>query len=151
MSKPPYPLVPGPFEKSWLERNARWKIALGCLTVIGLVFAFVVGVLLLVETGFRRSEIYKQALARAEQSPEVRELVGVPVVAGIATGSIHLKDDSGDADLSIPISGAKGKGLIHLIAVKNGGPWQFRTLQAAIEGRGESIDLLVQRPAEREF
>jgi hypothetical protein len=83
----------------------------------------------------------------------VRELVGDPLVAGcIATGSIHLKDSNGYADLSIPISGPKGKGLIHLIAVKSGGPWQFRTLQVAVEGRAEVIDLLsVQPPAEREF
>ena len=38
---PPYPLVPGPVKKSWLDRHARWKVPLGCLIVISLLCAFI--------------------------------------------------------------------------------------------------------------
>ncbi len=108
---------------------------------------------MLVETAFHRSDVYKQAVAKAEESTELREFLGAPLVAGrVATGSIHLKDSEGYADLSIPVSGLKGKGLIHLIAVKSGGPWQFRTLQVSVGARADVIDLLsLQPPTGREF
>ena len=70
MTIPPYPLVPQPMKRSWLERNAQWKIPLGCLTLFFVIGTFGAVVLTLIITTFPHSDVYKQALARAtENSP----------------------------------------------------------------------------------
>ena len=40
MTIPPYPLVPQPMKRSWLERVRQWKIPLGCLTLFFVIGTF---------------------------------------------------------------------------------------------------------------
>ena len=153
MSKPPYPLVPRPMQKSWLERHPRWKIPLGFLTLILLIAVFGAVVMTVVTTSFRSSDVYKQALAKAGESLQVREQIGEPIQAAwLISGDLHLNGSTGNANLSIPISGPRGRGLIRAVASKSGGVWRFSFLQVSVAGQGVCIDLLsVQPPAEREF
>lgn len=51
---------------------------------------------------------------------------------------------SGHADLSIPIYGPNGKGIIYVVADKNAGVWRFETLQVEIDGQPKRIDLLLE-------
>jgi hypothetical protein len=48
---------------------------------------------------------------------------------------------SGEANLSIPISGPKGKARIYLKAEKSLGRWNYSDLVVEIEKTGERIDL----------
>jgi hypothetical protein len=68
MSTPPYPLSYVPVKKSWLDRNAGWKIPLGCLMVIVLLGGFVAVVFTVVEMSFRKSVVYQKALNRADRN-----------------------------------------------------------------------------------
>jgi hypothetical protein len=140
-------------QKSWLEQHPRWKIPLGCLTLIFLIGVFVTVLLTIITTSFHGSDVYKQAMATATQNIQVREQIGEPVQsAWIVSGQLHINGSSGDANLSIPISGPRGKGLIRAVAHKTGGVWRFSYLQVSIEGGPGNIDLLsVQPPPERDF
>jgi hypothetical protein len=84
MLSPPYPIQPEAVRKSWLERNPRWKIPLGALILILLVGIFVVGLLAVILTSFQRSDVYRQAVSRVRESPQVREQLGEPIEAGMA-------------------------------------------------------------------
>lgn len=149
MPQPPYPLVPQPEQRSWLERNPNWKIPLGCLTLIFLLVGFGAGVLSLVEFSFHSSEAFQQAVARAQANPQVRALLGEPIRAQwTVSGDLHVNGSSGRADLSIPISGPNGKGTIRAIAIKNAGVWTFTFLRVTVGGR--CVDLLPGQPAEAE-
>ena len=132
-----------PAGPNWFARNWKWAVPLG-LFALGLVFPVFVGsVFLLVETSFRRSEFYTGALARARANPQVSEKIGQPLQEGwLASGSMNTSGPSGDADLSIPISGPKGKGTLYLGAKKSAGLWKFETLQVEVEGETKRIDLL---------
>jgi hypothetical protein len=132
-----------PAAPNWFARNWKWAGPLGLLA-LGLVFTVLVGsVFFLVETSFRRSEVYTQALARARANPQVSEKIGQPLQEGwLASGSMNTSGPSGDADLSIPINGPKGKGTLYVVAKKSVGQWRFETLQVEVEGETKPIDLL---------
>lgn len=139
---------PGP-RKSWFGRNWKWFVPSGCLTVIVLVLAFIAGVFGIVEASIRSSGPYTHALAQAQASSQVSERLGQPLKPGwLVSGSINVNGDSGDADISIPISGPKGKGEIYVVANKIAGVWQYKTLQVEIDGQPDRIDLLQAPPVQ---
>jgi hypothetical protein len=130
-------------ERPWLARNWKWVIPVGCLSVFVLLGAFVGGILLIVEASFKNSDAYTQALARAQAHPLVREEMGEPVNPGwFVSGNIHTSGASGDADISIPISGPKGKGTLYVVAKKSAGQWKLEVLQVEVDGKPERIDLV---------
>ena len=140
-------------QKSWLEQHPRWKIPLGCLTLIFLIGVFVTVLLTIITTSFHSSDVYQQAMAKATENLQVREQIGEPVQsAWFITGQLHVNGSSGNADFSIPISGPRGKGLIRAVAYKTGGIWRFTYFQVSVEGQPGNIDLLsVQPQPERNF
>lgn len=134
---------------SWLSRNAKVAIPLGCLGVVLLFGLFVGGVLTFVFSMFRSSEPYQQAMERARRNPQVVAALGTPIEPGwLMTGNLNESGASGEAELSIPISGPKGKGTIFVSARKSAGKWEFRALIVELDG-GERIDLLREKPAPR--
>ena len=153
MSTPPYPLHPEPAQRRWLDRHPMWKIPLGCLTLFLLLAVFFAVLFTVIMTSFRSSDVYKQAMARASASPEVRAEIGKPILAArLISGHLNVSGSTGSADLSIPISGPRGKGVIRAVASKSEGVWHFTVLQVNVEGHAESIDLLsIQPPPERDF
>jgi hypothetical protein len=101
-----------------------------------------------VEGSVKRSNAYTQALARVQADPQVSDKIGRPIEPGwFISGSVNVNGDSGDANLSIPISGPKGKGKIYVVSKKSAGLWQFETLQVEVDGLAERIDLLQAPPA----
>jgi hypothetical protein len=152
MSTPSYPLHPEPMKKSWLEQNPNWKIPVGCLTLVFLIALFVVVLMRVVTASFRSSDVYKQALAQAASNSQVRELIGEPLKpAWLISGQLNVSG-TGSANLSLPISGPRGKGAIRAVANKSGGVWRFTYLQVSVDGQPTSIDLLsIQLPAARDF
>ena len=143
MTSPPYPVQPEPMRKSWLEQNPRWKIPLGCLTLLFLAGLFVAVLMTVITTSFRSSDVYKEAMAGVAASPQVRAQLGEPIKAAwLIAGDLRVTGGSGSANLSLPISGPRGRGTLRAVASKSGGIWRFSCLQADIEGHAGVIDLL---------
>ena len=133
--------------RNWFERNWKWFIPSGCLTIIVLLLAFVAGVLSIVEVSLKSSGAYTQALALAQANSQVSDKIGRPLKPGwFVSGSININGDSGDADISIPISGPKGKGTIYAVAKKIAGIWRYETLEIEVDGQPDRIDLLQAPP-----
>src|SRR6266700_4243542 len=81
------------------------------------------------------------------RNPAVIEAVGSPVTEGfLVSGNTNVNGASGEANLSIPISGPKGKGTIYVAARKSLGRWNYSGLVLEIERTHQRIDLL-QRAA----
>jgi Cytochrome oxidase complex assembly protein 1 len=57
------------------------------------------------------------------------------------SGNTSVNGGSGNADLSIPISGPRGKGTIYAVATKSAGEWTYSKLVVKIESTGATIDL----------
>ena len=129
--------------KNWIERNWKWFVPLMVLVLALCAAAFVALVFSIVEFSFRSSYPYQNALERAKASAAVGQTIGTPIQVGwFTTGNIQVSGSNGDAQLSIPISGGKGRGEIIVVAKKRGGQWTFDTLQVQVDGQNAPIDLL---------
>jgi hypothetical protein len=128
---------------SWWSRNWKWFVPLGCLSIVLMVGLFVAGIVMIVFGALKSSDAYKTAVARAKANPEVVAALGTPIDEGMfLSGKTNVEGSSGEADLTIPISGPKAKAKIYAIATKRAGRWNYSTLEVEISGRGERIDLL---------
>ena len=129
-------------------QNTWWSIPGGCLMLLVL---FVMGSLVvvgLVQFSLSRSGAYKQAVERTRNNPAAITQLGSPIRAGwFTSGNVKVYGNTGEAQLIIPVSGPQNHGTIFAIAHKEAGPWQFSSLQLAVPGRKERIDLL-QPPAQ---
>jgi len=129
--------------RSWWSRNGCWVVPVGCLGLLVVFAGFIAllgGVLM---GGMKSTDAYREALTRAQASPEVREALGEPVKAGwFVQGKVNVSGPSGDADLSVPLSGPKGKGTLYITAKKQAGRWEYEILEVAVDGRQERIKLL---------
>ena len=97
---------------------------------------------LVVFGALKQSDAYKLAIARAKADPRVVAALGSPIEEGwYLSGNTNVNGASGNADLSIPISGPKGKGTIYAVATKSAGEWTYSKLEVKIDSTGETIDL----------
>jgi hypothetical protein len=127
---------------NWFGRNWKWVVPVGCLVplffLIGCalaIFFFAMGVL-------KQTDVYKTALARAQENPAVIEAIGSPISqTGIVSGNSNVNAATGEADLSIPLRGPKGKATLYVEAKKSADIWYFQTMVVKIEKTGERIDL----------
>src|ERR1700757_4793773 len=103
--------------------------------------------MLIVFSAVKSTDPYKDALARAKAHPAVIEALGSPITEGfLVSGNTNVNGASGDANLSIPITGPKGKGTIYVAAKKSVGQWNYSGLVLEIAKTHQRIDLL-QRAA----
>lgn len=113
------------------------------LLMVGFVFA----IMSLVFGVMKSSDAYKMALAKAKADPRVMAALGSPIDDGLFVwGSSNVSGTSGQADLTIPISGPKGKGTIYFVASKFAGEWTFSKLMVEIADTKQRIDLIEDPP-----
>lgn len=87
------------------------------------------GIFLFVMKLMTSNGAYQGALEKARKNPEVLAILGEPIEPGMFTsGSINTHNDSGRANLSIPVSGPKGSGTIRVVAEMQLGVWTFSRL-----------------------
>ena len=142
---PPPPAALLPPSRNWWQRNWKWFVPAGCLTIIVLGVAFVTGIVLLVFGAIKSSDAYQIALNRAKADPRVIEAIGTPIKAGlVVSGSTKVTGDSGESDITIPIHGPKGKAKIYAVATKSEGEWQYSKLVVKVEETDERIDLIAE-------
>lgn len=116
-------------------KEAGWIIGI----FLGLIVLFVVGLFVLLSS----SEVFQRAVQQAQSNPAVVERLGQPIRRGLLfSGNIKISGSSGHADFAIPLSGPKGKGTLYGVATRSAGVWKFETLQFAIEGESQRINLL---------
>lgn len=132
-------LSASPVHKGWLARNWQWLLA--TLFLGGLVL--MVGFVALIMGAIRSSDVAKASVAMAQSNRRVVQHLGAPIAEGwLLSGSVNVSNASGDADLSVPISGPKGKGTVYVTAHKSAGRWNYSLMQVAIDASDEKIDLL---------
>ena len=115
----------------------------GCLGMLAAGAVVIVLVVTLLFGSLKSSEVYKQALGKATANPTIISELGEPIEAGwLASGSLSVNGSSGEADLSIPISGPKKSATIYAVARKSVGQWQYTRLEVEVQDRPLRIKLL---------
>ena len=129
-----------PVAPSWIKRHLAWVIALG---VGGGLLISALLIVIAIFGWIKSSDAYQLAFARAAADSRVLAALGTPVESGIlVSGNIAINGPSGSANLSIPVSGPKGKGTIYLRAQKSLGEWSLQALVFENEATHERSDLL---------
>ncbi|PCJ62944.1 MAG: hypothetical protein COA79_02100 [Planctomycetota bacterium] len=132
-----------PEKKNWWGRNWKWFVPIGCFGLVALFMCFFAAIFFFVFSMMKSSDAYKQGFSTAINNEEVQLALGTPIEAGMfVAGNINVSGASGQANLSIPISGPLGDATIYLEATKSGGRWSFHNLEVEITGSGQSINLL---------
>jgi hypothetical protein len=144
-TRPPQPpQTPSPTGQppsSWWGRNWKWVVTIGCLTPVILIGGCIAGLVLFVFSAIRSSDPYQEAVRRAQANPEVVSRLGTPIeTKWWITGNVNVKNDTGDANLVIPLRGPKGDGAIHVQGTKDGGKWTYSRM--TFESNGTQINLL---------
>lgn len=136
-----------PQQRSWMGRNWWWAVPVGCLLPIlacGGCFAVIGGA---VFGALKSSDPYKEGVAKAKASPAVRDALGEPIQeAWYVSGNLNTQTtngvETGNADLTIPLSGPKGSGSVHVVGQKNAGTWTYSTMDATLPGQNHPVNLL---------
>jgi len=137
---PAVPVTPRP---NWWTRNWKWFVPVGCFSMLILFVAFVGSIALIVFSAMKSTGVYKDALERARANSAVIEALGSPITEGfLVSGNTNVNGASGEANLSIPISGPNGKGTIYVAANKSLGRWNYSGLVVEIAKTHRRIDLL---------
>jgi cytochrome oxidase complex assembly protein 1 len=132
-----------PQQKGWFGRNWKWFVPVGCLSIVAVVCAVVAAGAYFVFGTIKSSDVYQQALAKARSNQAVVGELGEPIEPGwLVSGTISVRDDSGNADLRIPVSGPKKSGAVYATAIKKQGKWDITALEVEIEGETKRINLL---------
>lgn len=136
-----------PHERSWWQRNWKWVVPVGCLTPVVVCGGGFVAVVTLVFGALRASEPCQEAVARANKSAALQAALGSPIKEGfLVSGNMGTRyvngAETGTAELSVPVSGPKGRGTIRVVGERAGGKWSYRVMEATVEGLAEPIDLL---------
>jgi Cytochrome oxidase complex assembly protein 1 len=134
--------MPQPTPPGWWQRNWKWVVPVSVVSALCLTLALVFLLVSAIFGMFKSAEPYKEALAKAVANPQVQAALGTPVTDGFfASGNISTAGASGSASLDIPISGPKGKGNVHVEATKSAGVWTYSSLEVAIPGQPERVQL----------
>jgi hypothetical protein len=125
---------------SWWQRNWKWVVPAGCLSMLALFVLFFF-------TAFRHTDVFREAIARAEANPQVRAELGGPIREGWwIAGHVRTTGPSGNAAFFTPLKGSRKDGTLYAVAHKSAGIWKYDTLEVAVEGRPGRILLLVGEP-----
>ena len=124
---------------SWWKRNQAWVIAVsiggGLLLSLALILSSVFSMM-------KSSDAYQLALRTARAHPAVIAALGTPIEPGfLFSGSINVSGPSGNADISIGLSGPKGSGTVYCVAQKSTGVWAIRQLIFEEAKSGARTDL----------
>ena len=135
--------IPATPRPNWWTRNWKWFVPAGCLSLLILFVVFAGSIALIVFSAMKSTDVYREALARAKASPAVIDSLGSPIKEGLlVSGNTNVNGASGEANLSIPISGPNGKGTIYVAANKSLGRWNYSGLVVEIAKTHQRIDLL---------
>jgi hypothetical protein len=119
-----------------------WFVPTGCITLIVLFVAFILGIVLVAFGAMKSSDAYKLAVGRAKSDPRVIEAIGIPIKESwFVSGSTNVNGPTGKSDLAISIHGPKGPAKIYAVGEKSGGQWEYSKLAVEVEKTGETIDL----------
>jgi len=132
-----------PKKKGWFGRNWKWFIPLscsgitllgigGCATFVFAIFSFI-----------KSSGAYELGLKTAKNDSQVIKSLGQPIEEGwYVSGNVQINNQTGHADITFPISGPKGEGIVHCKATRQSGKWQLQRLSVALKNGAKTVHII---------
>lgn len=128
---------------SWWKRNWKWALPSGgCLTVIIIVFSFIVyniytfGNELSTKTNVFA---FAKVVMEVQSNQEVIKALGTPIE--IEDGDYDPELNNGIMILDLELKGSKSNGTVDAKATKTENGWEFEIFTVTLDETGEIIDL----------
>lgn len=135
--------------QNWFQRNWKWFVPTGCLSLIVIVVLFGIALFKGVTSMMKNSDVYVHAMEVVHKNKAVNEKIGMPIEEnGMSSGSISTSNSSGSAFMEIPVKGPKGEGMIHVEAERINNVWTYEVIDFYPKGSTTPINLLEEKPAE---
>ena len=120
-------------DRSWFQKNKKWflpTVILGPILFVGgfmlLIFSFVMGMM-------TSSGAYKMTMDALRTNEECVSFLGDSIEVGyFIRGSISTTNNSGNANLYIPLKGNLNEGTAHTVCIKEWGKWRIVDLEVKI-------------------
>ncbi|MRX67358.1 Cytochrome oxidase complex assembly protein 1 [Flavobacterium resistens] len=129
-------------QKNWWNRNWKWFIPTGCLSIIILFVLFLVGVFFEVTSIIKDSDAYIESMELVQHNKILIEKLGSPIETdGMVSGTVSAVNDVRKCDVQVPLKGPKGKATLFVVGEKRG-KWKYSEMSVYIEKTDEKIDLL---------
>ena len=138
------PSVPAPVSAP-KSSGGKWVLigCGGCLGLIVLVAVFSIGIFFFAMQVVQKTDVYKEAFKRVQNSAEVQAELGTPITTGWTfSGSVNYDNGAGSASFTVPVTGSRGEGTLNVKADKSSGAaaWHYSTLEVELPD-GHKVDL----------
>jgi Cytochrome oxidase complex assembly protein 1 len=132
----------------WWSRHKLWVLVPLAILVSLAAFVGFIALIVWAVIGFMRgSDAYQQGLSRARANPAVLSSLGTPVEPGwLVLGNVELHDNSGNSDISFPVTGPSGSATIHVVGTESSGVWTYSKVDITLDGSHQVIDLSKSAP-----
>jgi len=91
----------------------------------------------------KNAEPFQTAVRLAQENPEVQAILGENISSGFAVqGSINVENDTGNVDMTIPISGSLSSGQVKVRGQRVNGQWVYEEIFFEDASGSSQIDLL---------
>ncbi|WP_426485906.1 cytochrome c oxidase assembly factor Coa1 family protein [Flavobacterium sp. 2] len=129
-------------KRNWWNRNWKWFVPTGCLTLIVLFVLFLVVVFFEVTSIIKDSDAYIESMELVQHNKILIEKLGSPIETdGMVSGTVSAVNDVRKCDVQVPLKGPKGKATLFVVGEKRG-KWKYSEMSVYIEKTDEKIDLL---------
>lgn len=129
-------------KRNWWNRNWKWFVPTGCLSLIVLFALFLVGVFFEVTSIIKDSDAYIESMELVQHNKILIEKLGSPIETdGMVSGTVSAVNDIRKCDVQVPLKGPKGKATLFVVGEKRG-KWKYSEMSVYIEKTDEKIDLL---------
>ena len=137
----------------WAWQNERWRDvahfrsvqrnwAIAAAILYGLAAFAVIGVVAFVLIVFANLEPFDTIKQEARTNPQIAERTGTPVKVGwFVSGSVNQHNQSGNADVSVSVSGPLASGTLRMVSTRRNGVWQVRKMLLTLDGTGQAVAL----------
>lgn len=118
-------------------------VPVGCLSFVILFTGLIIGGLC---WGFSKitsdNDVTKHAINIINQNPEVQQKLGTKIIKdGMFRGNISIANDTGEANISVPIRGTKGSGIAIIVGEKEFDKWNYEKIAVQVDETGEVIEI----------
>lgn len=143
---PPSGPTPPPQQGGSAGKTCGAIAGVGCIIVFVGIAAIVAGIVMFVFGLIKSSDVYKEAVHRAATNPQVIEMLGTPIETGWwVMGNVNINNDTGHANITIPLSGPKGRARLVVRATEERGSWEYDRLRVtSTSDESKSVDLLAK-------
>lgn len=129
-------------KRNWWNRNWKWFVPTGCMSLIVLFALFLFGVFFEVTSIIKDSDAYIESMELVQHNKILIEKLGSPIETdGMVSGTVSAVNNVRKCDVQVPLKGPKGKATLFVVGEKRG-KWKYSEMSVYIEKTDEKIDLL---------